>query len=81
MSEAARLLVSLCTLIICSFASGHLTPILSNSNGFIGSGRGGGGGETTKTQRRFVGCRRCNNTVNDDFKWDNYGSVMKQGRV
>lgn len=40
-----------------------------------------GGGGTTKTQRRFSGCRRCNNTVNDDFKWDNYGMVIKQERA
>lgn len=31
-----------------------------------------------KHKRRFSGCRRCNNTVNDDFNWDNYGMVIKQ---
>lgn len=44
-SETARLLISLYSLIICRLASGHLTPILSDSNGFIGSGRGRRGGD------------------------------------
>lgn len=58
-SETAGLLISTYTLIICRLASGHLTPILSNSKALLAVGKKG----TTKTQRRS---RRSNNTVSDD---------------
>lgn len=64
------------TLIICRVASGQLSsPHFKIQMALFGSGRGG---LKTKTQRHLSWCWRCNNVVNDDFKWDNYGMVIKQ---
>lgn len=37
--------------------------------------------EINKTQRWFSVWRRWNNSVNDGFKWDYYGMVMKRERM